>query len=111
MTVRYWAAARAAAGREVDHVDPGTVAEVLEAVRVLHAGNDRFMRVLEICSVLVGEEPLGGADPATVAVPAGGQLELLPPFAGGSAGGDGRRSAGGSEEFLSDGGRGLRART
>ncbi|MBW9207208.1 MoaD/ThiS family protein [Mumia sp. zg.B53] len=84
VTVRYWAAARAAAGREVDEVDPGTVAEVLDAVRALHAGNERFMRVLEICSVLVGEEPLGSADPATVTVGPGGRLELLPPFAGGA---------------------------
>ncbi|TNC37495.1 MoaD/ThiS family protein [Mumia zhuanghuii] len=100
VTVRYWAAARAAAGREVDHVAPGSVADVLDAVRALHDGNERFMRVLEICSVLVGEEPLGGADPTGVTVPAGGQLELLPPFAGGarethqnlSVGGHGRRA-------------------
>ncbi|WP_370617598.1 hypothetical protein [Mumia sp. Pv 4-285] len=122
VTVRYWAAARAAAGRDVDHVPPGTVAEILDAVSVLHAGNERFMRVLEICSILVGEEPLGATDPATVAVPAGGQLELLPPFAGGdgrlSAGGDGRLSAGGEAVrgparsiVLSDGGRGRRDRT
>ncbi len=90
--MRYWAAAKAAAGREVDHVDPGTVAEVLDAVAALHDGNERFMRVLEICSVLVGEEPLGGADPASVTVPAGGRLELLPPFAGGAVGGRGRRA-------------------
>lgn len=68
----------------MDEVDPGTVAEVLDAVRALHAGNERFMRVLEICSVLVGEEPLGSADPATVTVGPGGRLELLPPFAGGA---------------------------
>jgi molybdopterin converting factor small subunit len=100
VTVRYWAAARAAAGREVDHVAPGSVADVLDAVRALRDGNERFMRVLEICSVLVGEEPLGGADPTGVTVPAGGQLELLPPFAGGSrethqnlsVGGYGRRA-------------------
>lgn len=105
VTVRYWAAARAAAGREVDHVDPGTVAEVLDAVRTLHAGNERFMRVLEICSVLVGEEPLGAADPTTVTVGSGGQVELLPPFAGG----DGRCAVRGA--VLSDGGRGRRDRT
>ncbi len=109
----------------MDHVAPGTVADILDAVTALHAGNDRFMRVLEICSILVGEEPLGGTDPASVAVPAGGQLELLPPFAGGDgrlsaggAGGGGRLSAGNSIAVraaargvvLSDGGRGRRDR-
>ncbi|WP_211288002.1 MoaD/ThiS family protein [Mumia flava] len=73
----------------MDHVEAGSVAQVLGAVRALHSGNDRFTRVLEICSVLVGEQPVGGADPETVDVPPGATVELLPPFAGG----DGRHSS------------------
>ena len=81
--VRYWAAARAAAGREVDEVSGETLADVLDAVRLLHADETRFAQVVDVCSVLVGERPVGSRDPATVRIDAGGTVELLPPFAGG----------------------------
>ena len=84
VTVRYWAAARAAAGRESDVVRPGSLTEVLERVLALHAGNRRLADVVAMCSVLVGERPVGAADPATIAVPGGASIELLPPFAGGA---------------------------
>lgn len=81
--MRYWAAARAAAGRETDEVPGQTLAEVLAQVRRQHADNARFLRVLEICSILVGERPVGSQDPATVRIGPGETVELLPPFAGG----------------------------
>ncbi|MGH3424563.1 MAG: MoaD/ThiS family protein [Nocardioidaceae bacterium] len=89
VTVRYWAAARAAAGRETDRVEAGTLAQVLGQVHALHEDSARFARVVAMCSILVGESPVGGADPATVTVPPGGTVELLPPFAGGSGGSGG----------------------
>jgi molybdopterin converting factor small subunit len=82
--VRYWAAARAAAGREVDEVSGETLADVLAAVRRLHADNARFSQVVGVCSVLVGERPVGTRDPETVRVGPGETVELLPPFAGGA---------------------------
>jgi sulfur-carrier protein len=81
--VRYWAAARAAAGRESDDVAGETLADVLAAVRRLHAGNARFAQVVDVCSVLVGERPVGGHDPESVRIGPGETVELLPPFAGG----------------------------
>ena len=81
--VRYWAAARAAAGRDADEVSGETLAEVLDAVRRLHAGEAKFAQVVGVCSVLVGERPVGSQDPATVRIGAGETVELLPPFAGG----------------------------
>ena len=36
VTVRYWAAARAAAGRDCDVVSPGTLEQVLSQVRDQH---------------------------------------------------------------------------
>lgn len=81
--VRYWAAARAAAGRETDEVPGQTLAEVLAQVRLQHADNPRLLRVVEVCSVLVGEQPIGSQDPASVRVQPGETVELLPPFAGG----------------------------
>lgn len=83
VTVRYWAAARAAAGRASDEVDAGTLAEALGAVRELHAGNQRFADVVGVCSVLVGSSPVSSQDPADVALAPGDVVELLPPFAGG----------------------------
>lgn len=83
MTVRFWAAARAAAGRDSQQVEAGSLADVLEAVRAAHPGNKRLFDVIAMCSVLIGDTPVTTADPAAVDVPAGSSVELLPPFAGG----------------------------
>ncbi|HEX2176483.1 MAG TPA: MoaD/ThiS family protein [Nocardioidaceae bacterium] len=83
VTVRYWAAARAAAGRESDRVSAATLAEALQAVVALHAGNRRFADVVGVCSVLVGSAPVSSQDPAAVLLSADDVVELLPPFAGG----------------------------
>lgn len=86
VTVRYWAAARAAAGVDADTVPAGegtTLADVLAQVRRLHPDRPRLPAVIEVCSVLIGDRPVGAADPAEVAVRPGDTLELLPPFAGG----------------------------
>jgi len=86
VTVRYWAAARAAAGVDADLVpvsDGMTLADVLARVRELHADRPRLDAVVGVCSVLVGDRPVGSADPAEVSVQPGDTVELLPPFAGG----------------------------
>jgi molybdopterin converting factor small subunit len=86
VTVRYWAAARAAAGVDSDVVAAGagtTLASVLAAVRDLHADRPRLGDVIGVCSVLVGDRPVGSRSPADVAVSDGDTVELLPPFAGG----------------------------
>jgi len=83
VTVRYWAAARAAAGREADQVPAATLDEALRAVLALHEGNRRFADVVGICSILVGSAPVSTRDPAAVELHPGDVVELLPPFAGG----------------------------
>jgi molybdopterin synthase sulfur carrier subunit len=86
VTVRYWAAARAAAGVDSDVVaaaEAMTLADVLAAVRGLHHDRPRLDAVVGVCSVLVGDRPVGSADPAQVAIRAGDTVDLLPPFAGG----------------------------
>lgn len=88
ITVRYWAAARAAAGVDSDTIpaqDGMTLADVLDAVRVMHQDRPRLSEVVRVCSVLVGDRPMGSADPVDVALQPGDTVELLPPFAGGSA--------------------------
>jgi molybdopterin converting factor small subunit len=83
--VRYWAAARSAAGTPEDLVDvtgPLTLAEVTAAATALHPGG-RFADVHAVCSVLVGEQPVGSREPGSVVVEPGATVEFLPPFAGG----------------------------
>jgi molybdopterin converting factor small subunit len=81
VTVRYWAGLKEAAGTAQEEVQPGTVAEVLDAVRARH--DARFATVLEVCSVLVDGDPVGTRDHAAVPVGKGGLVDCLPPFAGG----------------------------
>lgn len=83
VTVRYWAALRAAAGTPADQVAPGPLEQVLAAAAAAHAGAPRFAQVLAICSVLVDEQPVGARDHADVPVGPGSVVDLLPPFAGG----------------------------
>jgi molybdopterin converting factor small subunit len=82
--VRYWAAARAAAGvpeEEVEAPEPLTLTDLRSALVRRH--DARLAEVLAVCSVLVGDRPVRSADPGTVLVSAGETVEFLPPFAGG----------------------------
>jgi molybdopterin converting factor small subunit len=81
VTVRYFAAARAAAGVELERLDvpaAGTVEDVLVAARARHGSE--LVRVLERCSFLLDEVAV--RDPATP-LPDTATLDVLPPFAGG----------------------------
>ncbi len=84
--MRFWASARAAAGvPEVTVPVPDVIGLDALVDLVLAALPDRegLARVLEVCSVLVGDRPAGGAERAAVRVPPGATVEFLPPFAGG----------------------------
>jgi molybdopterin synthase sulfur carrier subunit len=79
VTVRYWAAARAAAGVDREELAVGndpTVGEVLEAT--LHRHPD-LVAVLRVASFLVDGRAARRIDP----VSPGSVVEVLPPFAGG----------------------------
>ncbi|MGZ4582664.1 MAG: MoaD/ThiS family protein [Nocardioidaceae bacterium] len=76
-TIRYWAAARAAAGTTEEPYDGATLGAVLDEVK---AGRDsEFARVLAHCSFLVDGVR---ARPDTL-LSDGAVIEVLPPFAGG----------------------------
>lgn len=81
--VRYWAAAREAAGTTEERLDAGTLEQLLAAIRVRHADRPRLAEVLTVCSVLVDGVPTAGRDPAVVVLDDGAEVDLLPPFAGG----------------------------
>jgi sulfur-carrier protein len=81
VTIRYFAAARAAAGVETEPLelpDGATVADVIAAVRHRHGAE--LARVLDRCSFLLDEVAV--RDRARP-VPAGATVDVLPPFAGG----------------------------
>jgi molybdopterin synthase sulfur carrier subunit len=83
--VRYWAAARAAAGVASDDLEvtgPTSLSDLRRLAVAQHPGT-RLDRVLAACSTLVGEQPVGTADPDTYLVDPGASVEFLPPFAGG----------------------------
>ncbi len=85
VTVRYWAAARAAAGVDTETVElsgPARLSEVLTLIRARHP-EPRFGAVLSSCSLMVGDRPVTGHDPEQVRFEPGESLEVLPPFAGG----------------------------
>lgn len=81
-TVRYWAAAKDAAGTAEETVEANTLQEALDTVRHLRE-EGRFQRVLGISSLLVDEKPVGSRDHSEIAVTEGSVIEVLPPFAGG----------------------------
>lgn len=83
-TIRYWAAAKTAAGTAEEPYEAATLAEALAAARAEHADRSDFARVLARSSFLVDGAPVGGRDHATVRLTEGGTVEVLPPFAGGA---------------------------
>lgn len=82
--VRYWAAAKAAAGTAEEDLAtevPLTLAEVVRRCAELHPG--RLPDVLRACSTVVDDRPMASSDPTSTMVDPGQTVEFLPPFAGG----------------------------
>lgn len=76
VTVRYWAAARAAAGRDTEVLHGATVGAVVDAAVALHP---ELERVAQVATFLLDGAKVGRDS----AVAAGATVEVLPPFAGG----------------------------
>ncbi|GAB3075012.1 MoaD/ThiS family protein [Intrasporangium mesophilum] len=76
VTVRYWAAARAAAGVDADLHAGATVGEVVDAAVAAHPA---LVRVAAVATFLLD----GRAATREAPVEAGATVEVLPPFAGG----------------------------
>ena len=78
-TIRYWAAAKEAAGMPEEAFDAETLGDLLAQI----ARNPAVERVLRRSSFLVDGAPAGTRDPVTINLPEGAVVEVLPPFAGG----------------------------
>jgi sulfur-carrier protein len=89
VTLRYWAAAKQAAGVAEETISAGTLAAALEAAssareRNAAAGAVCDLRaVLARSSFLVDGTPVGRRAPETVTLREAAVVEVLPPFAGG----------------------------
>jgi molybdopterin converting factor small subunit len=89
VTLRYWAAAKQAAGVAEETISARTLAAALEAVLSAREGNraagtDCDLRaVLARSSFLVDGSPVGSRAPETVRLREAAVVEVLPPFAGG----------------------------
>lgn len=78
VTVRYWAGARAAAGRAEEELDAATIGDLLVQVAAQHD----IERVITACSLLVDGVNVRRED-TNRALAAGAVVDVLPPFAGG----------------------------
>ena len=88
VTLRYWAAAKDAAGVAEDKVEAQTLDDALTggvAAAAERPGDhaERLRRVMARSSYLVDGQPAGTRPPATIMVSADSVIEVLPPFAGG----------------------------
>ena len=83
VTIQYWAAAREAAGVELESVEASTLAEALDVIVARRGDGSRLRAVLAASSFLVdGAAASRGAAPDVV-LPDAAVIEVLPQFAGG----------------------------
>ncbi|HET9898368.1 MAG TPA: MoaD/ThiS family protein [Streptosporangiaceae bacterium] len=80
VTLRYWAAAKEAAGVPDEKVEAVTLADALATAA---EPNHRLRQVLARASFLVNGEPVGLRPHDSVVLPDDAVIEVLPPFAGG----------------------------
>jgi molybdopterin converting factor small subunit len=83
VTVRYWAAAKQAAGVAEESLTASTLAEALAVATAKRGDTAAFETVLERSSFLVNGVQAGKRGLAAVTLPEGAVIEVLPPFAGG----------------------------
>ena len=85
VTIRYWAAAKDAAGVAAESLDAGTLAEALSAALDSRdrEGGERLRGVLARSSFLIDGRSAGGRTHQEITLAEKAVIEVLPPFAGG----------------------------
>jgi molybdopterin converting factor small subunit len=78
VTVRYWAAAKSAAGCAEEAFPAATVAELVDAITARHD----MGRVVKVCSLLI-DGVAAQVDQPDRLLADGSAVDVLPPFAGG----------------------------
>lgn len=82
VTMRYWAAAKEAAGVAEHQLTANTLAAALAAALEINGGA-RLRAVLDRSSFLIDGQPVGRRAADSVVLADGNVIEVLPPFAGG----------------------------
>ncbi len=83
VTIRYWAAAKEAAGVPEESVDAVTLRDALDAAIAGRGTDTRLATVIARSSFLVNADPAGRAATESIVLDEGAVIEVLPPFAGG----------------------------
>jgi sulfur-carrier protein len=83
VTIRYWAAAKEAAGVQEESVEAATLGDLLNTVVASRKPDGRLADVLARSSFLVNADPVGRAARQSILLDDGAVVEVLPPFAGG----------------------------
>jgi molybdopterin converting factor small subunit len=83
VTIRYWAAAKEAAGMAEEVVEAATLRAALDAAVAGRPPDGRLASVLARSSFLVNANPAGRANRESIILDEGDIIEVLPPFAGG----------------------------
>jgi molybdopterin converting factor small subunit len=81
--IRYWAAAKDAAGLPEESVEAVTLRDALNAVVASRKPGSRLAEVIARSSFLVNADPVGRAAKESIMLDDGAVIEVLPPFAGG----------------------------
>jgi sulfur-carrier protein len=81
--IRYWAAAKEAAGVQEESVEAITLGDLLNTVVASRKPDGRLADVLARSSFLVNADPVGRAARQSILLDDGAVVEVLPPFAGG----------------------------
>jgi sulfur-carrier protein len=83
VTIRYWAAAKEAAGVQEESVEAITLSDLLNTVVASRKPDGRLADVLARSSFLVNADPVGRTARQSILLDDGAVVEVLPPFAGG----------------------------
>ena len=83
VTIRYWAAAKEAAGMAEESLDAMTLRDALNAAVASRRPDNRLATVIARSSFLVNADPAGRAATESIVLDEGAVIEVLPPFAGG----------------------------
>jgi molybdopterin synthase sulfur carrier subunit len=81
--IRYWAAAKDAAGLPEESVEAATLGEALNVAVASRKPDSRLADVIARSSFLVNADPVGRAAKESIVLDDGAVIEVLPPFAGG----------------------------
>ncbi len=83
VTIRYWAAAKEAAGVPEESLEAVSLADALNAALARRSPASRLREIIARSSFLIDADPVGRAAKESILLDEGAVIEVLPPFAGG----------------------------